>query len=160
VRAGLLMTVDDLHPESAFAGMPAIDWVAAALLDAPDTVAALPEGDVARAFRAAAMADGAARWTAAAGMQVERIADPVAGLVDWARAHGLGQVVAPHACVGPLRPVLDALGPALGVHGITLVQWQRRWDAAGWPCAARGFFTFREHIGKLTADCEDMNRSA
>ena len=160
VRAGLLMTIDDLHPESAFAGTPGIDWVTAALPDVPDTVAALPEGDVARAFRAAAMADGAARWVAAAGMQVERIADPVAGLVDWARAHGLGQVVAPHACVGPLRPVLDALGPALDAHGIALVQWQRRWDAAGWPCAARGFFNFREHIGKLTADCEDMNLSA
>jgi len=161
VPAGLLLTVDDLHPESAFAASPGIDWTAAAFLDAPDARGVLPAGTVARAFRAGALADAGRRWTAASGLQPDHaVAVSVVECVDWARAHGLRQVVAPHACVGPMRPVLDALGPALDAHGIALVQWQRRWDAAAWPHAARGFFNFREHIGKLVADCDDMNLSA
>jgi len=177
VRSGLLATLDDLHPESAFAAMPGIEWVAAAVAPDAGTGSPWPAGEVALAFRAAALVDAGWRWSAATGLAVDAggALDPdsdtapagnrapaatVAAVVDWARARDLRQVVAPHACVGPARPLLDALGPALAAHGIVLVQWQRRWDAAAWPHASRGFFHFRDRIGQLTADCGAMNLSA
>jgi deoxyribodipyrimidine photo-lyase len=166
MRTGLLVTPDDLHPESAFPSSPPIDWVAAAALDGVDPGSPLPSGAVAAAFRCAALDDAAARWSSVAGMAVERLdaargaSAVIEATIDWARGQRLGQVVAPHACTGPLRELFDALGPALSAHGIDLVQWQRRWDATAWPQASRGFFHFREKVGALTADCRAMNHSA
>jgi len=168
LRSGLLLTLDDLHPESAFASMPSsepapsIGWAACAVLDAPriESFSASPfaAGDVAGRFRAAALDDAAQRWSARVPGAVERVLPGT--VVEWARAHSLGQVVVSHGRVGSMRALLDALGPALDAHGIALVQWQRRWDATAWPHAARGFFAFRDHIGALTAHCAAMDRSA
>ncbi len=163
-RSGLLLTLDDLHPESAFESSPGplsmqpLQWTACAVLEPADIGSPLAAGAVASQFRTAALED-AARRTAALSQGVVETASP-ASIVDWARAHSLRQVVAPHGRVGSTRPVFDLLGPALEAHGITLVQWQRKWDAMAWPHAARGFFAFRDHIGALTADCAAMNRSA
>jgi len=160
VRSGLLLTLDDLHPESAF-GSPTPSpqqWMACAVLDATDPGASLPAGAVAAAFRAAALDDAARRQSAWAQGEVERL--DATTVVDWARTHALRQVVAPHGRVGSTASLLGVLGTALEAHGISLVQWQRQWDAAAWPHAARGFFAFRDHIGALTADCVAMNRSA
>jgi hypothetical protein len=166
VRSGLLLTLDDLHPESAFdrsarSSSPSsapVQWTACAVLDADDPGSPLPLGEVAAGFRAAALDDAARRQSALIEGEVARIG--AASVVDWARAHSLRQVVAPHGRVGSTSSLLAALGPALDAHGIALVQWQRQWDAAAWPHAARGFFAFRDHIGALTADGAAMNRSA
>jgi deoxyribodipyrimidine photo-lyase len=160
VRSGLLLTLDDLHPESVFGPVRKEPghWAACAVLDAAEHDSPLAAGVVAGRFRAAALDDAARRATAYSRAAVERVSPAL--IVDWARAHSLRQVVAAHGRVGTLRPLFDMLGPALDAHGIALVQWQRQWDATAWPHAARGFFAFRDHIGALTADCGAMNRSA
>ncbi|MCE2947821.1 MAG: FAD-binding domain-containing protein [bacterium] len=163
VRSGLLVTLDDLHPESACASpssrsSPSEAWASCAVLDASEVASPLPAGAVAAGFRAAALEDAALRQSALTQDAVARV--DAASVVDWARARSLRQVVVSHGRVGTTRALLGSIGPALDAHGIALVQWQRRWDAVAWPHAARGFFAFRDHIGALVGEGEAMNRSA
>lgn len=164
LRSGLLLTPDDLHPESAFAVLPSgepavpVQWAACGVLDIPRGASPFAIGSAASRFRAAALEDAGQRWT----RLVPGAAEPLLPetVVDWARRHRLRQVVVSHGRVGSMRSPLDTLGSVLEAQGIAMVQWQRRWDAAAWPHATRGFFAFRERIGALTADCAAMSRSA
>lgn len=109
----------------------------------------------------------AAFVTAAAGEAARRIAtvrgavdagtidaaDEVEAAVAAAAADcGASRIVAPFAPVGPVRDRLDRLRPALAARGLVLELTGRRYDAAAWPAATRGFFGLRARIPALVAE--------
>jgi len=137
----LLITPEDLHPESLF---ETSKYFAAAIVAAD---AGLLWGNHARTFVHAASADAAAR--------VERHFDcPVSisakldaeSIIAAAHAAGVRHVATPAAPVGPVADILVRLAPELAKVGLTLACVRRRWDSAFWPHATRGFFAFKKQI--------------
>jgi deoxyribodipyrimidine photo-lyase len=143
----LLVTSDDLHPESALGAMPA---PVAALVIADDT---LLWGDQARAFASAA-ADETVRRVATHFGAPAHIGNRLDAerLVAAAQAAGVRQIVTPFAQVGPTADALAMLTPLLARDGIALVQVQRRWDTQFWPHAKKGYFAFKTRIPELLRD--------
>jgi deoxyribodipyrimidine photo-lyase len=140
----LLVTHEDLHPESCLAAdMP----IAAAI------VAADPQllwGDAARLFAGKAAADAAARAGRHFRCPVE-LADTLdaPGLIAAANEAGVSRIVTPCAPVGPVADALAGITQVLAGEGIVLAQVRRDWDARFWPHATKGFFPFKEKIPAL-----------
>ena len=140
----LLVTPEDMHPESAFDGASGFQSV----LVASD--ADLLWGDSARHFVAGAAADTLARAAAhyaCPAHMIERL--DTEALIAAAHAAGVRRIVTPHAPVGPVADQLARLAPLLARNGVTLAQVRRDWDSAFWPHAKKGFFAFKERIPAL-----------
>ena len=140
----LLVTHEDMHPESAFDGASRFSSVVVA------SDADLLWGEGARRFVAAAAAETAMRAAAHYGCpanKIERL-DAVA-LIAAVNAAGVRQIVTPYAPVGPVADQLARLAPALASEGVALTQVRRDWDSAFWPHAKKGFFAFKERIPAL-----------
>ncbi len=140
----LLVTPEDMHPESAFDGAYAFRAVVVA------SDASLLWGDGARRFVAAAAADTAQRAAAhyrCPAEMIERL--DAEALMAAANAAGVRQIVTPYAPVGPVADQLARLAPLLAREGVTLAQVRRDWDSAFWPHAKKGFFAFKERIPAL-----------
>lgn len=136
-RAGLLLTEEDLHPES----WPcALNVVSAAALRLP--AVGRPDGPPAR-FGRAALEDSLSRQDRAAGLL-----DPE-GVVAWAKGQGLAEVVTGYAPVGLVARALRDLKAHLAREGIALVQVQRPYDARLWPLATAGFFKLKAKLPEL-----------
>lgn len=137
----LLVTHEDLHPESLFEPGTGVE----AAIVAADP--ALLWGEAARAFASTAARDARSRVAArfvVPTLDLERLdADALA-----ATAHDCGaqQIVTAYLPVGPVADVANALAAALAERGITLLQRRREWDERLWPHATRGYFAFRERI--------------
>jgi deoxyribodipyrimidine photo-lyase len=146
----LLVTHEDLHPESVFASPDATRAIRAAL------VVSDPErlwGDAARAFVAGASADAAARVASHFGCASHVAASlDAATLLDAARAAGVRRIVTAHPPVGPVADALQGAAAALEADGVTLERARRPWDAACWPHAQRGFFPFKERMPRTLAE--------
>lgn len=140
----LLVTHDDMHPETVVpGGLP----IAGALTATGD---ATLWGNGARAFVTSAMADTracVAKHFACSAEIVETL--DAAKLITSAQSAGVQQVVTAYAPVGPVASALAALGPVLARENIALVQIQRHWDSQFWPHARKGFFPFKEQIPRL-----------
>lgn len=137
----LLVTHEDMHPESIFPAGAKID----AAIVAAD--AGLLWGGAARRFAKAAAADTASRTAAHFGCTAELSNTLDAGaLIAAVRAAGLRQIVTPYAPVGPVADALARLAPVLANEGINLAQVRRAWDGQFWPHAKKGFFSFKERI--------------
>ncbi|PHY13521.1 hypothetical protein CSW58_05155 [Caulobacter sp. B11] len=134
----LLVTSEDLHPESVFdATSP---FVAAVV--ATDRQGLW--GEAARGFVEAAAVDTATRVSAVFGCPttLHDSLDPER-LLSAARAAGVRQILTPYAPVGPVADALADIASRLAVDGVTLVQVRRRWDERLWPYATKGFFPFK-----------------
>ena len=144
-RALLLVTPDDLHPESLRIDA---DIAGVACVQSCTAPAAWPWGNAARGFVDGAIADTASRLhRAQPNGAVEVLDAPDAHAVTrMAQRIGVDTVVVAEAPVGPMADALDALRGALAEDGIALVRVRRDWDARFWPHATRGFFPFRERI--------------
>ena len=134
----LLITSEDLHPESVFdATSPFVAAVVA-------TDRQRLWGEAARGFIEAAALDTTTRVSAVFGcpttlhdsLEPER-------LLSAARAAGVRQILTPYAPVGPVADALADIASRLAVDGVTLVQVRRRWDERLWPYATKGFFPFK-----------------
>ena len=137
----LLVTSEDMHPESAFEGAPGVHSV----LVACD--AHLLWGDGARRFVAAAGAEMAVRAAAHCDRPttiIERL--DAEALIGAANAASVRRIVTPYAPVGPVADQLARIAPLLAREGVTLAQVRRDWDSAFWPHAKKGFFAFKERI--------------
>ncbi len=145
----LLVTPEDLHPESLIDGRrrPARVLVAVPDAFAPDW----PWGEKARAFIDDGVDDTVARLVAM-DLPVTRL-DSLANepLQKLAEAHGVQQILTPYAPVGPVADRLAMLERALAAGGIALERVRRDWDERAWPHARRGFFPFRKQIPQLLA---------
>ena len=140
----LLVTHDDLHPESVF---ERDGTIAAAIVT---TDAGLLWGGGARTFVRGAAADASERIAAHFDVPTDlRDSLDADALVSAARQAGVRQLVTAFAPVGPVADALARLGPALALEGIDLAPVRRRWDAQFWPHARKGYFAFRERIPTL-----------
>ena len=144
----LLVHHEDLNPESLFAADAPVRGVLAVCDPA------LLWGEAARRYVGEAAADAAPRAAAhhrCSSMLADRF--DAETVIAAAQAAGARQVLTPYAPVGPVADVLAALEPELAAAGLVLRPVRRRWDAALWPHARRGFFAFDAEIeGHLRAE--------
>lgn len=147
-RTGLLITEDDLHPESLLPDN--LEIVAVATLQATAERSPLFVAEHVHAFTHAAIAD-AARRNAVKDHAATTIEPGEAGdaLVNWAQGHGITQIVTPYTPVGPGQEALDAAEPSLKAAGISLVRQLRPYDQACWPFCTAGFFKVKKAIPDL-----------
>jgi deoxyribodipyrimidine photo-lyase len=137
----LLITHEDMHPESLFSDPSAIT----SIIVAADQD--LLWGDNARRFAVAAAHEAASRTAKKFQCDVrvvERL-DPHA-LLNAAQSHGVRQIVTPYAPVGPVAERLASIARVLAQEGILLTEQRRLWDSAFWPYAKKGFFQFKAII--------------
>lgn len=140
----LLVTSEDLSPDAAI--WRTGETGSALVVADPD----LLWGDKARTFVTTAAGDAASRLNAAHGFEVEQGGRLDAeALIAAARAASVRTIVTPYAPVGPVAWRLAAIAPVLAADGINLVQQRRHWDDSFWPHARKGFFPFKQHMGRL-----------
>lgn len=142
--AYLLVTPEDMHPESVF-GAPA-KIIGASILVDPETL----WGDNARAFVAATTNDVTERVSNAFKCPTNLLGNlDAAALIAQARAAGAEQIVTSYVPTGPIADALCRIAPILAAEGVPLVQVRRAWDENFWPHATKGFFPFKENIPKI-----------
>ncbi len=143
--SGLFISTEDLSPEIF---LPA--HLNIVTLAASDRIGGAPSA-LKRAYVETALNDGVARGTAQWQVPAERLDEATlpAQMCDWARRHSLHQIITPYAPTGPVADMLNAARPLLASAEIKLVQVRRRWDAAAWPHARKGFFQMKEKIPLL-----------
>ena len=143
----LLVTHDDMHPESLFSKKAGFERA---------MVAAGQEwlwGDAARRFVRTAAADATSRISAHFGCPAELVdCLDAATLVTAARAAGVQRISVPYAPVGPVADALTRLTAELSEEGVTLHRVRRDWDETFWPYARKGFFAFKEHIPSMLGE--------
>jgi deoxyribodipyrimidine photo-lyase len=145
--AYLLMTPEDLHPESVFGASTKI--ISTGILRDPETL----WGNNARAFVDAATEDAVERVGKAFKCPTTVLCNfDTAALITQARAAGAEQIITPYAPIGPVADALTRIAPILAAEGVPLVQIRRAWDGNFWPHATKGFFPFKEHIPKILKD--------
>jgi deoxyribodipyrimidine photo-lyase len=152
-RIALLLTEEDLHPESlGLEGAPILGVAGSSAVAARSP---LPVGTVATAFVSGAMDDALARAAVHFDVPAERLAaldgDAIA---EWAERIGAEVVLTAVAPVGPVEELLRDAADWLGMRRLPLVQVRREWDALLWPLATRGFFDLREQIPRVIAELD------
>ena len=143
VPALLLVTPEDMHPESVFA--PAI------LFKGILVMSTTPSGGAAsQAFVAGAAADSAERAQSYFNCPVRTM-----GTFDPDTIHAaamdanVGTILTPCAPVGPTADALAATATTLQQSGIRLIQQRRPWDSRFWIHARKGFFNFKANIPQI-----------
>jgi deoxyribodipyrimidine photo-lyase len=145
-RYGLLVTEEDLHPESLFTST------------APSAIAVCAEPwgrmsefscTVVSQFTAGALDDAAIRAATHWNTGVERIALNLPSLAAWCEAHGVTTLATAYAAGGPVAGALSWVEPELHKRGIALLRVRRRYDTLCWPHATKGFFALKEKISGL-----------
>jgi deoxyribodipyrimidine photo-lyase len=143
-RVALVLTEEDLHPES---------WVMDAEVVA---IAVLPsakatdDASPAAAFSRGALDDARARAAAHFGVKAEyREAD---ALSDWAKQHYVGQLVTAYPAVGSIAQQLGAAAIGLKLHQLELVRITRDWDRTLWPLATAGFFKLKTALPDIAEE--------
>lgn len=149
--AALLLTEEDLHPESL--PLAGVDVVAVATAHAVAERSRAQVSPLVLDFTEAAQADARTRASAHFGCAAERLpalaAEP---LLQWCRRTGVRTLVTPFAPVGPARDRLRSIARTLAAGGVSLHPVRRAWDDATWPLATRGFFVFAQRIPALLLD--------
>jgi len=142
LRTGLLITEEDLAPGWL---LDQIKPVATATLQATQHRSPLAAGSLATEFVSNALADCASRLKDRLG-EVSHVTP--SSLTDWAKSHGIAQIVTSYVPSGPTRDTL---------HDASLVQVMRPFDAAAWPHATHGFFRFKEKIPRLLGQIRGLS---
>ncbi len=150
-RVGLLLTEEDLHPESIDFGHA--DIVAIAGASAVAERSELDVADLATAFTEGALQDAMSRTSRRMGLPAQRLATlSSVCLADFCREHRLDAVVTAHAPVGPTADALAGAVASLAKEGFILRQIRRPFDGSAWPHATRGFFAMKERIPDLLVE--------
>jgi len=144
--SGLFLHTEDLCAET-------IIWPSPVRAVAGPTAIDGDPADGKRSYANASLADGLSRAAAHFGTPDDRLPvdDLPRAIVDWARAHGLAQILTAYAPVGPVADRIALIQQACAAAGIRLVAVRRNWDSRAWPHATRGFFQFKGHIPGLLA---------
>ncbi len=142
--AMLLVTSEDMNPDRTL-------WRDADIRSV--LVASVPDllwGDKARGFVSAAAQDAVVRLGDLKPVPVS-LANRLDGatLADAARAAGVRRIVTPYAPVGPVADALAQAASDLRDQGRELTAVRRDWDETFWPHARKGFFPFKQHMGRL-----------
>jgi deoxyribodipyrimidine photo-lyase len=149
-RMGLLLTEEDMNPESLISEAPgglsaeivAIAGASCVQERSPQPVPAFVSG-----FCEAALDEALLRSSAHFKAPSERLASLSAiTVIDFARKHQITTLLCPYAPVGPAAAALQEMAPALAKAGVQLMQLRRPWDTLTWPKSTRGFFALKEQI--------------
>jgi len=144
-QIGLLITQEDLHPES----LPIAARVAGiACLTMPDIGAPLSPRNQ---FSRGALDDASARAQDHFGHAVERVSSAV-DIIAWAKRLGVTEIVTATIPKGLVAWAMADAKKALAGEGIRLTQIRRPWDAKAWPLATGGFFKLKEKLPRLLED--------
>lgn len=142
----LLLTEDDLHPESwpGFETNPPQEVI---VLNPSPPEASLNSGTIASLFSKDAMQDA-----------ISRIDHPVtfceqtaSGLMQTMSGRTADRLVIPYQLSGPSAPSVNRSLVKLEAAGITVHELKRSWDDHAWPHATAGFFKLKKKIPKLMA---------
>lgn len=154
-RSLLLITPEDMHPESLFSSHESSELTPNLPIDAVIVAPCanllwgngarhfVESGAVDTALRSAAHFDCSARVTATLDAEV---------LITAANTAGVRQIITAYAPVGPVADALAKLAPLLAQEGIALTQIRRPWDELFWPQAKKGFFNFKERIPSILSE--------
>jgi deoxyribodipyrimidine photo-lyase len=147
---GLLLSEDDLHPETW--NFKDTRVVAIAGAHCVDKRSAMPVSQHVADFVSGAIDDGLQRAAAHFSAKSERVASlEVDDILAWARNNRITTIVTAYAPVGPVAEQLTLLEPALKACDIDLVQLRRRYDSSAWPHGTKGFFAMKEKIPEFVA---------
>jgi deoxyribodipyrimidine photo-lyase len=150
-KVGLLLTEEDLHPESL--GLEGLSIAAIAGATFVEGRSILPVAPAVSAFTDASLADGLARAAALWRVEATRLPRLTSvALSDWARRNDLRDIVTGFAPVGPVAEALADAAPLLARQGIRLGEIRRAYDEESWPHATRGFFALKEKIPQIIED--------
>jgi deoxyribodipyrimidine photo-lyase len=140
----LLATSEDMNPDAAL--LRQADIRATCIAADPS----LLWGDKARGFVAEAARDMAVLLGETTNGPVTQIdALNAEAVASAAREAGVDRVITAYAPVGPVAARLAEITAALKAEGLELVQVRRAWDEVFWPHARKGFFPFKQHMGRL-----------
>lgn len=153
-RVGLWLHAEDLVPEVGGLADAPVAGIFAGWPSGLETRAGWSEG-VANWTRGA-LGDGAARAGQHFGCAVDegaggKGADVAEALAAWARRERLAVVLAHEPAVGPWREEARVAETVLAAAGVRLLWIRRRWDAAWWPRATRGYFSFWDEVKRAEA---------
>lgn len=148
---GLLITEDDLHPESCFdeRHWPLVMSLQTTGWRSPLSVSAHVQG-----FVADALVDAMARNPGVQALGPIDLVDTAASdrLVEPLQTAGIRTLVTPWVPAGPTADALAAVEPILSAAGIRLVKVPREWDVTVWPHATHGFFRFWKAVGPMLSE--------
>ena len=147
----LLLTGEDLHPESLACGAADIQhivgWQGAA------GRSCLPVSQPVLTFSDSALRDGVIRASAHFKAKHDIIGQLTTdALMQIAKVHNLKTILIPHATVGPAADQITAIAPQLAEHQIELLSLKRREDQRIWPHATKGFFEVKQNIPRILHD--------
>ena len=140
---GLLLTEEDLHPESLDLGGMRVTAMAA-LPAVADRASAVTR------FTNVALGEALARnatLSRTPSVMMETFDSNT--LIAWAQANKLKVIATAYAPIGAVSDRFAILAPALASADIRLIPIRREWDSTAWPHAAKGFFAFKETIPGL-----------
>ena len=144
-EAVLVLTEDDLHPESLPLGGTAIKAVVA--LDPaglyPDHAAAVVR------FKQAALSDAPGRARAHFKCDRAIVSATGAEAAEAVLKAKLRNAATAYMPVGPQQAAFAPMRAALQSNGVEVTVVRRAWDSAFWPHASRGFFQLKEKIPKV-----------
>lgn len=144
----LLVTEDDLHPESL--DLSDADIRAVVGPHPGDHRSPLASAESVVRFSQEALIDGSRRAADHFGVAADTDVEfSPASLVKLARSHDVSRIVTAYAPVGPMADRLAALTLALSHEGIEMVQIRRVEDTSAWPYAKKGFFGLKDKIPHL-----------
>jgi deoxyribodipyrimidine photo-lyase len=146
VRLGLLVTEEDLHPESLDRNGATIAAVAGAT--SVEERSLLPVSEHCTSFTNRAMSDCLNRAAAHFAVPATRLAS-LHAIEEWADARGIDTIATAYAPTGPVASQLSEIAPRLKSKGISLVQIRRDFDTSAWPHGTKGFFAMKEKIPML-----------
>lgn len=144
----LLLTEDDLHPESLDLSDADIGVVIGT--HAVDRRSPLAAAENVVRFSQEALADGLRRASGHFGVAADADVEfSPASLAKLARSHDVSRIITAYTPVGPMGDRLAALTSALSHEGIEMVQIRRVEDTSAWPYATKGFFGLKDKIPHL-----------
>lgn len=147
LRTGLLLTEEDLSPESLI--LQSVRPKALAALACTRERSPLGVSGLVSDFAIAAVSDGLSRASAYFGLAAGTKLDPErlqGQLLSWCLHHELEQVVVPYVPVGVVKDVLQPALSMLAKRGLHIALIRRSWDESHWPYATHGYFRFKKTV--------------
>jgi len=152
LQSGLLITEEDCLPETLDLEGVHIKAVAGFIFTRYRSLS--PVSDRAIGFAEGAVADGMARGGNVFSCPTTMLPGGDAGetVENWARTHGIQQVLTAYPPVGPAQERMQVLKIRLARIGVALISVRREWDRLFWTHATKGFFPFKERIPRLLGE--------
>jgi deoxyribodipyrimidine photo-lyase len=138
-RVALLVTEEDLHPESWVLAQSEV----AAIAVLPTACASAPDSPALR-FSNGALDDAAGRAADHFGVEAAHVS--ATDLPAWAQRTGVTTIVTADPPVGAIAAQVRQIERALEDEGVALHRLRRDWDQALWPLATAGFFKLKARL--------------